>query len=87
MSSLSQEELDDIYTFAIELGKNAGNILLKGAQIRIDGGAGDAQVEKDSSVDIVTKTDEGISSITFSALFPRYPPKQFYTSSDNLSNE
>ena len=63
MPSLNQEELDGIYAFAVELGKEAGNILLKGAQVRIAGGLGDEQIEKDSAVDIVTKTDEGKSGV------------------------
>lgn len=58
--SLSQAQLDDIYAFAVELGKQAGKILLDGANARISGtGVTDQQVEKENAVDIVTKTDEG----------------------------
>ncbi|RJE19299.1 Inositol monophosphatase QutG [Aspergillus sclerotialis] len=61
MSSLSQAELDDIYAFAVGLGRTAGNLLLDGVEKRINGGNQSVE-EKDSSVDIVTKTDEGLYS-------------------------
>jgi myo-inositol-1(or 4)-monophosphatase len=59
MKPPSQEELDGIYAFAVALGKEAGNILMGGVNRRIDGGEADQLVEKESAVDIVTKTDEG----------------------------
>lgn len=60
MPTLSQAELDDIYHFAIDVGKQAGKILLHGANARISGaGVPDTQIEKENAVDIVTKTDEG----------------------------
>lgn len=57
--NLSEEELSEIYEFAIQLGKDAGQMLLDGQFARMGGGAALASVEKDSSVDIVTKTDTG----------------------------
>jgi myo-inositol-1(or 4)-monophosphatase len=61
MNSLTARELDDIYTFAIDLGKSAGKILLEAAQQRYgDNAVRDEQhVEKLNAVDLVTKTDEG----------------------------
>jgi myo-inositol-1(or 4)-monophosphatase len=60
-NSFTEEELDDIYAFAVQLGKDAGKLLLEAAQSRFDGNSQRTEelVEKDSSVDIVTKTDEG----------------------------
>jgi myo-inositol-1(or 4)-monophosphatase len=60
-NSFTEEELDDIYAFAVQLGKDAGKLLLEAAQSRFDGNDQRTEelVEKDSSVDIVTKTDEG----------------------------
>lgn len=60
---ISDKELGEIYEFAVQLGKDAGKVLMAGAQIRIgpSNGVSNEQksVEKDSSVDIVTQTDEG----------------------------
>jgi myo-inositol-1(or 4)-monophosphatase len=59
MKSLGQKELDEIYAFAVALGKEAGSILVSGVKLRMDGGSPDQVVEKENAVDIVTKTDEG----------------------------
>ena len=61
MVDLTDEELGDIYTFAVQLGKDAGNMLLEAARSRFGGvtEAGIAVEEKENSVDIVTQTDEG----------------------------
>lgn len=60
---ISDQELGVIYDFAVQLGKDAGKVLMTGAQARIGPGNGASKeqksVEKDSSVDIVTQTDEG----------------------------
>jgi myo-inositol-1(or 4)-monophosphatase len=57
----TEKELDDVYSFAVQLGKDAGKLLLEAAQSRFsgDGQATQEFSEKDSAVDIVTKTDEG----------------------------
>jgi myo-inositol-1(or 4)-monophosphatase len=63
MTILSQEELDGIYAFAVDLGKRAGQMLTDAAQIRIDGGSATPEqkehVQKENAVDLVTETDEG----------------------------
>ncbi|KAJ5122436.1 uncharacterized protein N7443_002540 [Penicillium atrosanguineum] len=58
---LSQEELDEIYAFAVDLGRKAGKLLMERVDQRISGSEGHSQKfeEKDNSVDIVTQTDEG----------------------------
>lgn len=67
MTTLSQEELDGIYAFAVDLGKRAGQMLTDAAQIRTDGGNGKAEqkehVQKENAVDLVTETDEGMFRI------------------------
>ena len=55
---ISAGELDSIFAFAVQLGKDAGHMLLEAAEARY-GGSSQDQVEKESAVDIVTKTDEG----------------------------
>ncbi|EAT81148.2 hypothetical protein SNOG_11440 [Parastagonospora nodorum SN15] len=68
MTTLSQEELDGIYAFAVDLGKKAGQMLIDAAQIRIDGGNANAEqkehVQKENAVDLVTQTDEDIRIMT-----------------------
>jgi myo-inositol-1(or 4)-monophosphatase len=61
MSSIGEKELEEIYAFAIQLGKGAGNLLLDAANLRMqaDGREEQTSVEKASSVDLVTQTDEG----------------------------
>lgn len=51
--------LDEIYQFALKLGKDAGKLLQQAAQKRMSGDAQLDEEEKLNSVDIVTKTDEG----------------------------
>ena len=63
MADISQEQLDEIYAFAVQLGKDAGRMLLDAARLRMgDGPASREQkehVEKENAVDLVTETDEG----------------------------
>lgn len=69
---LTETELDEIYSFAIQLAKEAGRKLLDAVDARLGqtstgttgttgGGGGGAvgHVEKESAVDLVTETDEG----------------------------
>lgn len=51
--------LDEIYQFALRLGKDAGRLLQEAAQRRMSGDVLLDEEEKLNSVDIVTKTDEG----------------------------
>lgn len=55
----SELDLDSIYQFAIQLGKDAGKLLQEAAQRRMSGEEQLDELEKLNSVDIVTKTDEG----------------------------
>jgi len=62
-TEFTPEHFKEIYGFAVQLAKDAGRMLMDGVEARCgnDNTAGvqQAQVEKDSSVDIVTQTDEG----------------------------
>lgn len=58
--SISQDELDSIYSFAIDLGRKAGKMLMDRVDERIAGGKdSNTFEEKENAVDIVTQTDEG----------------------------
>ena len=59
LTMTSSLDLDEIYQFAIQLGKDAGKLLQDAAQQRMNGGDQLEEIEKLNSVDIVTKTDEG----------------------------
>jgi myo-inositol-1(or 4)-monophosphatase len=62
MSGVDSNKLDEIYAFAVQLGKDAGNMLMDAARSRFgDAGQSEQTIEeKDSAVDIVTQTDEGM---------------------------
>lgn len=57
----SQDDLDEIYAFSIDLGRKAGKMLMERVEQRISGanGSSNAFEEKENAVDIVTQTDEG----------------------------
>jgi myo-inositol-1(or 4)-monophosphatase len=64
--TLSKAELEEIYTFALDLGRRAGKTLMEGVDKRMGCGdgsernsEGEEQVEKMNAVDIVTQTDLG----------------------------
>lgn len=61
-TQLSEKELDEIYAFAVQLGKDAGKILMDRAQLRMRSTVNEGEQkfeEKENSVDIVTQTDTG----------------------------
>ena len=62
---MQQQDLDDIYAFAIDLGRKAGQLLLGNVEKRIAGAVDQEFEEKDNAVDIVTQTDEGLSWVEF----------------------
>ncbi|KAK7718669.1 hypothetical protein SLS64_002629 [Diaporthe eres] len=67
---ISEKELDEIYAFAVQLGKDAGKMLMDAAKLRMaSGGAAHESVEKENAVDIVTKTDTGDS---ISKIYPSH---------------
>lgn len=70
MAELSDSQLEEVYSFAVQLGKDAGDMLMLAARRRFDGqgetSASVSYVEKDNSVDIVTATDNGESATIIS---------------------
>jgi len=67
MSASEMDPLEDTYSFAVQLGKDAGQLLLEAAKRRYEGASQDRnlnQVEKLNAVDLVTKTDEGMCPMT-----------------------
>ncbi|KAJ5691155.1 Protein qutG [Penicillium malachiteum] len=76
VSNFTQDELDEIYAFAIDLGRKAGDMLMERVEQRISGGEQKFE-EKDSSVDIVTQTDEDVEVFIRSAIQSKYPEHKF----------
>lgn len=65
---MTDAELQDIYTFALDLGRRAGKILLDGVEKRCGAESGrdvGKQEEKMNAVDIVTQTDLGEFVLSF----------------------
>ncbi|KKA29896.1 hypothetical protein TD95_001498 [Thielaviopsis punctulata] len=76
---ISDQELQEIYAFAVQLGKDAGAKLVQAATARFSG-AGRAEQgseEKDSSVDIVTKADQDMEAFIRVAITAKYPTHKF----------
>ncbi|EWG45023.1 protein qutG [Fusarium verticillioides 7600] len=73
---MEQQELNDIYAFAVQLGKDAGDMLMAAAQRRIDGSGQSSStvsyVEKENSVDIVTKTDNDVENFKRTTVLSKY---------------
>jgi len=63
MEAFNDNELDEIYDFAVQLGKDAGTLLKAAANPELRrsqaADAASAFAEKDNAVDIVTQTDHG----------------------------
>ena len=57
-------DLDELYAFAVQLGKDAGKLLQDAVDRRCEASQENDQLEhvqKDNAVDLVTQTDEGMT--------------------------
>ncbi|GAP84410.1 putative inositol monophosphatase [Rosellinia necatrix] len=80
MSEITDEELGEIYDFAVQLGKDAGRLLMEFAKARWgEKGSSREQLfsEKDNAVDIVTKADEDVEAFIKSSIEKKYPSHKF----------
>jgi myo-inositol-1(or 4)-monophosphatase len=81
MTDISREELDEIYAFAVQLGRQAGKMLMDAAQLRIDGGNATGEekehVQKENAVDLVTETDEDVEAFIKKAIADQYPMHKY----------
>ncbi|KAK7451645.1 inositol monophosphatase [Colletotrichum acutatum] len=77
MADISDAELREIYDFAVQLGKEAGEMLMTAAKSRWgSGGETQAFTEKDNSVDLVTKTDT-VEAFIHTSVAKKYPSHNF----------
>ncbi|OQE94943.1 hypothetical protein PENNAL_c0003G10350 [Penicillium nalgiovense] len=75
----TQDDLDEIYAFAVDLGRKAGKLLMERVDQRISDANGrpNSFEEKENSVDIVTQTDEDVEVFIRNALETKYPSHKF----------
>ena len=59
MSLESSLDLDEIYEFAVRIGKEAGAMLQRAAEARFGDSRESKHIEKENAVDLVTQTDIG----------------------------
>ncbi|KAL5331812.1 hypothetical protein ACEPPN_001350 [Leptodophora sp. 'Broadleaf-Isolate-01'] len=77
---MTDAELQDIYTFALDLGRRAGKILLDGVEKRCGAESGrdvGKQEEKMNAVDIVTQTDLDVEAFVKDEILGRFPDHKF----------
>ncbi|GES59069.1 inositol monophosphatase [Aspergillus terreus] len=74
---LTQQQLDEIYAFAVDLGRKAGQLLLESIERRMDGEQSREADEKENAVDIVTQTDEDVETFIKTAIQRQYPSHKF----------
>ncbi|KAK4187804.1 inositol monophosphatase [Podospora australis] len=78
--AFTDKDLDEVYSFAVQLGKDAGKLLLEAAQLRYSPtrqSVKEQLVEKENAVDIVTKTDEDVEAFIKSSIAAKYPSHKF----------
>ncbi|KAF4461131.1 QA-X [Fusarium albosuccineum] len=78
---MDDQHMSEIYAFAVQLGKDAGDMLMAAARSRMDGGASGSStvsyVEKENSVDLVTKTDKDVENFIHTSIANKYPDHGF----------
>ena len=70
--SLSNTELQAILGFSIELGREAGKLILEGSHAILHSAAGPVE-EKKNSVDLVTEYDKGVENLVRNKIKDAYP--------------
>lgn len=75
--AISDQELEQIYSFAIQLGKDAGKMLLDALYARRNDTTSITLEEKLNAVDIVTKTDTDVEEFIHKSIINQYPDHDF----------
>ncbi|KAF2725010.1 inositol monophosphatase [Polychaeton citri CBS 116435] len=71
-------DLDAVYSFAVQLGKDAGSMLLNAAQARYGSSGYHYSIEqKTSEVDIVTQTDQDVEAFIKHQIAMEFPSHRF----------
>lgn len=75
---MNDNELDEIYSFALQLGKRGGEMLMEGVKLRSAGVADTSEhVQKENAVDLVTETDELVEAYIKQSISAKYPDHKF----------
>ncbi|KAF1816758.1 inositol monophosphatase [Eremomyces bilateralis CBS 781.70] len=79
MYSISDEELDHVYRFALDLANGAGEMLQKSVRGRMQSNSltNLQQEEKESAVDLVTKADEDVEAFIKRSIQEKFPSHHF----------
>ncbi|SPO25712.1 related to quinic acid utilisation protein QUTG (inositol-1(or 4)-monophosphatase) [Ustilago trichophora] len=75
MSSMSEADIQEIYTFAIDLSRKAGRGIVDGSSRRFLSSAGFDQ--KKNTADLVTETDQAVEALVKSEISSRFPDHTF----------
>ncbi|CDS01664.1 related to quinic acid utilisation protein QUTG (inositol-1(or 4)-monophosphatase) [Sporisorium scitamineum] len=73
--SLSENEVQEIYTFAIDLARKAGRAIVEGSSRRFSSSAGFDQ--KKNTADLVTETDQAVEELVKKDISTRFPGHAF----------
>lgn len=71
----TQEDVQDIYTFAIDLARKAGAAIVAGSSKRFENSTGFE--EKKNTADLVTEVDEATEKLVRDAIAAKYPAHHF----------
>lgn len=71
MASLNESELQEIYTFSIDLARKAGRAIVEGSSRRFSSSAGFDQ--KKNTADLVTETDQAVEKLVKDEISSRFP--------------
>lgn len=74
-SNITQDELNEIYQFAIQLSKTAGRAILQGSSKRFSSSAGSDF--KKNSADLVTETDQAVETLVKQSISSKFPDHEF----------
>ncbi|SMQ47228.1 unnamed protein product [Zymoseptoria tritici ST99CH_3D7] len=74
---ISDAELDEIHAFAVQLAKDAGQMLLDAVDARMGKNGQATHEEKESAVDLVTQTDEDVEAFIRKSVQSKYPSHAF----------
>lgn len=75
MPSLTEEEIQEIYQFSLDLARKAGRAIVDGSSRRFSSSAGFDQ--KKNTADLVTETDQAVEKLVKESIASKYPDHAF----------
>ncbi|SNX84483.1 related to quinic acid utilisation protein QUTG (inositol-1(or 4)-monophosphatase) [Melanopsichium pennsylvanicum] len=78
MASLNETEVQDLYTFAIDLARKAGRAIVDGSSRRFSTPASASSFDhKKNTADLVTETDQAVEALVKKEISTKYPHHNF----------